>query len=321
MQHTLSQQQPRITIGVPTYNGGNYLRGCLINILEQTYQDYVVVISDNASTDDTARIANEFVVKDRRFSYLRQPTFVDGVPHLCSLLDHAKTPFFIWHSDDDLWAPNYLETLLALLDSNPDAKLAVGDSVDEYMDGSHRKETKKYRQFGLGILQRMQALLYFPAPWIYGLYERETITALAKTVRERHQLTRGWDLLVLFYYCINNLVVGSSETHFIWRCYIDQNLQRQHAGKFIDANPQSQSRMSTWVVKLKKKIAKVDYLIEARKRFFTIALEWIPSLSKNKAEEMLWRAFLWHFVARRIYPARKALKYKVMAALANSTYF
>ncbi len=317
MQHTPSRQSPLITIGVPTYNGGKYLRDGLTNIMEQTYQNYVVVISDNASTDNTAKIANEFVAKDARFSYLRQPAFVDGVAHVCSLLDYAKTPFFIWHSDDDLWAPNYLETLLSLLQSNHNAKLAVGDSVDEFMDGSNRKEIKKYRRFGNSPLQRMQALLYFPAPWIYGLYERETITALAKTIRERHQLTRGWDLLVLFYYCANNLVIGSNDTYFVWRCYIDQTLERQRAGKPTDATPRVQSRTSVIVGKLKKKMAKVDYLSEARERFFAIALEWVPPLAKNRVQEMLWRAFLWHFVARRIYPARKVLKYKIMAALAN----
>jgi len=310
---------PEITICVPTYNGARFLRGGLQNIVDQTYQNYVVVISDNASTDDTAKIANEFVAKDRRFSYLRQPIFLEGVVHVCSLLDLAKTPFFIWHSDDDLWAPNYLDTLLALLKSNPNARLAVGDAIDEWMDGSHRKETKKYRQFGPGPLQRMQALLYFPVPWVYGLYETKTIAALAKTIRERHQLNRGWDLLVMFYYCANNLIVGSSDTYFVWRCYIDQSLERQRAGKSIDATPKFSSPLSPIIEKLKKKIAKVDYLIEARKRFFAIAYEWIPSLAGNRAEEVLWRAFLWHFVARRIYPARKALKYKIMAVVASKT--
>src|SRR5712692_8114746 len=166
MQHMPSQRPPLITIGVPTYNGGKYLRGCLTNILEQTYHDYNVVISDNNSTDTTAEIAKEFVEKDSRFRYIKQPRTLEAALHFPVLLDYATAPLFIWHSDDDVWQDNYLETLVRLLETHPGSQLAVADYVTEYMDSTHRRETQPYETFGPGAVERMRELSQFPAGWI-----------------------------------------------------------------------------------------------------------------------------------------------------------
>lgn len=331
MQHTPSQRPPLITIGVPTYNGGKYLRGCLTNILEQTYHDYNVVISDNGSTDTTAEIAKEFVEKDSRFRYIKQPSTLEAALHFPMLLDYATAPLFIWHSDDDVWQDNYLETLVRLLETHPGSQLAVADYVIEYMDNTHRRETQAYEAFGPSVFERMRELSQFPAGWIYGLYRRESLTAIAKVIRERFQLTRGWDLLVLFYYGFNNLVVGSSDTSFTWRCYIDQGLGRDLAGGNTappgSAHP-SKVGIKTVFQKIRfeivhsktktaKKIAKVDYLIDARRRFLAIASEWIQQSSYNPAQKLMWHLYLWHFVAKRVYPARKAIKYRIMRTVSG----
>jgi len=329
MPHPTSPNSARVTIAVPTYNGGPYLRDCLNNILEQTFQDYDVLISDNGSTDQSSEIAREFAARDSRFRYFKQPRHLEAAPHFSSLPALATSPMFIWHSDDDVWGKNYLEVLVGLLDANPHAQLAVGDYVTEYMDAPRRRVVQAFQEFGPGTADRMRELSQFPAGWIYGLFRTAGLQKIAEVIHDRFPLTRGWDLLVVFHYCLNNQVVGSRETNFTWRCYSDQSLSRDLAAG-IEAHMwsrhASRAHLKTIGGKLAyeikharakaiKKIAKVDYMIGARRLFFAIASEWIAEKSLPPVEALWWRLYLWQFMARRIYPARKAVKYKILRML------
>ena len=62
---------PRVSIGLPVYNGARYLRECLDSLVAQTYRDIEIVICDNASTDDTESICREFALSDARIRYYR----------------------------------------------------------------------------------------------------------------------------------------------------------------------------------------------------------------------------------------------------------
>ena len=64
---------PRLSIGLPVYNGENYLAESLEALLGQTYEDFELIISDNASTDGTADICQRYGKQDSRIRYIRQP--------------------------------------------------------------------------------------------------------------------------------------------------------------------------------------------------------------------------------------------------------
>ena len=90
-----------ITIAVPVYNGGDYLAQALEAIRRQSFVDYCVLIFDNASTDDTASIAQDMAARDPRFAYVRQAENRGALANFVDALEAASTPYFVWHAVDD----------------------------------------------------------------------------------------------------------------------------------------------------------------------------------------------------------------------------
>jgi glycosyltransferase involved in cell wall biosynthesis len=114
---------PKLTIGLPVYNGEEYLAESLTALLGQTFTDFELVISDNASTDRTGEICREFMAKDHRIRYVRQPVNIGAGPNHNILVGYAKAPYFKWASHDDLYAPELLERCVETLDAHPEAVL------------------------------------------------------------------------------------------------------------------------------------------------------------------------------------------------------
>jgi Glycosyl transferase family 2 len=117
-----SLSKPRVTIGVPVFNGERYLAEALLSIQRQDYPDIEVIISDNASDDATADIANSFVRDDDRFTYHRTDNNVGGARNMNILLERANSPLFKWAYHDDVCAPSLVSACVAQLE-------AVGDKA------------------------------------------------------------------------------------------------------------------------------------------------------------------------------------------------
>jgi glycosyltransferase involved in cell wall biosynthesis len=115
---------PRLTVGLPVYNGEKFLAQSLDALLGQTYADFELLISDNTSTDDTARICARYQAQDPRIRYFRQPRNIGCAPNHNFLVGQARGEFFKWASDDDLYACNLLERCVDALDKYPDVVLA-----------------------------------------------------------------------------------------------------------------------------------------------------------------------------------------------------
>ena len=132
---------PRLTIGLPVYNGENYLAESLDALLSQSYTDFELVISDNASTDGTEKICRDYASQDSRIRYVRQPHNIGAAPNHNFLVDEARGELFKWAAHDDLFAPDLLARCIETLDANPDAVLAhaymaivdeAGKTIEEY---------------------------------------------------------------------------------------------------------------------------------------------------------------------------------------------
>ncbi len=115
-----SSHQARVTIGVPAYNAGRYLPQALDSLLAQTYTDLEIVVSDNASTDDTGDIAREYAARDPRVRYSRNPENIGAGRNFIRCVELARGELFRWASADDLSAPTFVERCVEVLDANPD---------------------------------------------------------------------------------------------------------------------------------------------------------------------------------------------------------
>lgn len=119
---------PRVSIGLPVYNGERYLRETLESLLAQTFGDFELVISDNASTDATEAICREFASRDPRIRYHRNPENVGGSRNFCRVFELARAPYFKWSAHDDLCAATFLEKCVAVLDADPEVVLCYPKS-------------------------------------------------------------------------------------------------------------------------------------------------------------------------------------------------
>lgn len=125
---------PRLSIGLAVYNGENYLAESLDALLGQSYEDFELIISDNASTDGTADICHQYKNKDSRIRYIRQRRNIGLAPNHNVVFNQASGELFKWASHDDLYAPDLLQRCVEALDENPHVVLA--HSWTAIVDGS-----------------------------------------------------------------------------------------------------------------------------------------------------------------------------------------
>jgi glycosyltransferase involved in cell wall biosynthesis len=113
----------RVTIGLPVYNGERYLRTAIDSILAQTFADFELIISDNASTDETEEICRDYEGRDRRVRYHRAQANLGASPNFNSTFERGTGEYFKWAAADDVLEPDYVSRCVQVLDRDPDVVL------------------------------------------------------------------------------------------------------------------------------------------------------------------------------------------------------
>lgn len=114
---------PLVSLGLPVYNGANYLAQALESLLLQTYPNWELIISDNGSTDATEGICRSFAARDSRIRFHREPSNRGATWNFNRVVELARGPLFRWAAHDDVCAPELLERCVAALAANPWAVL------------------------------------------------------------------------------------------------------------------------------------------------------------------------------------------------------
>ena len=116
---------PLVSIGVPVYNGENYLRRALESITNQTYKNLEILIADNASTDGTEAICREFAAKDDRIRYHRHPANLGASANHAFVLRFTTGKYFRVAAHDDEMAPTLVERCVEVLEADPKVVVAI----------------------------------------------------------------------------------------------------------------------------------------------------------------------------------------------------
>lgn len=114
---------PKVSIGMPVYNGEEFIREAIDSLLAQTFTDFELIISDNASTDATEAICNDYVSLDNRIRYYRNSYNLGAANNFNRVAQLATGEYFMFAAHDDLWVQNYLSASVALLERHPEAVL------------------------------------------------------------------------------------------------------------------------------------------------------------------------------------------------------
>jgi glycosyltransferase involved in cell wall biosynthesis len=151
---------PRVSIGLPVYNGGAYLRETFESLLAQDFGEFELIVSDNASTDQTESICQEFAARDVRIRYLRNATNLGAAANYNRAVELSRAPYFKWAAYDDLLAPSFLRRCVETLDAAPESVVLVyprttiidakGEVVGPYQDNLDLRQPEPHarlRQF------------------------------------------------------------------------------------------------------------------------------------------------------------------------------
>ncbi len=127
---------PLVSIGMPVFNGENYVAQAIESILAQSFRDFELIICDNASTDGTGAICAGFAARDRRIRYVRNVRNLGAGPNFDRCFHVARGTYFQWAAHDDMLAPDYVARAVAALQANPAAVLCVAGITEIGADGT-----------------------------------------------------------------------------------------------------------------------------------------------------------------------------------------
>jgi glycosyltransferase involved in cell wall biosynthesis len=147
---------PTVSIGLPVHNGAAFVAEAIESILAQTFADFELVISDNASTDRTPEICRGYAAADRRIRFYRQETNIGAAPNFNLVFHRSSGKYFKWAAHDDLIRPTYLERCVAALEAQPDAVLC--QPIVEIVDGAGAREIYDHGAFGTGASRQSDRL-------------------------------------------------------------------------------------------------------------------------------------------------------------------
>jgi glycosyltransferase involved in cell wall biosynthesis len=175
---------PKVSIGMPVYNGETFISEALDSLLAQTFADFELIISDNASTDATQSICEKYASCDPRIKYMGQTHNKGALANFQFVLDQSQGEFFMWAAADDLWDKGWIETVYAHIKS---CKHVAGFAQLVHID-AHSKATlhvanhAKLQFEGVPLQRKLSFYLTYEgkgkANLFYALYPRKVLQGI-----------------------------------------------------------------------------------------------------------------------------------------------
>lgn len=171
-----------VSIGLPVFNGGPLLENAINSLLSQTYRNIELLISDNASTDETGSICERVQAGDPRVKYHCNDSNIGAVANWRQVYRRASGKYFMWAAHDDWWEPEFIEELVALLEADTSSVLAFSHSDDVDMTTGRvfpGRSMSKFAKPGTRLSRSLKFLLSpgssGKANLIYGVIRRDTL--------------------------------------------------------------------------------------------------------------------------------------------------
>src|ERR1700730_925514 len=151
-----SSARPFVSIGMPVYNGERFVRQALESFLVQDYENFELIISDNASTDTTSKICQRYADRDARIRYLRNETNLGISPNHKRVLEMARGDYFKWAAHDDECLPTFLSRCMSVFEEVPQSVVLVypqsliideeGRVIQGYRTSIEAKDSRPHRR-------------------------------------------------------------------------------------------------------------------------------------------------------------------------------
>ena len=181
-----SDSGPLVTIGIPTFNRVHWLKDCILSALAQSYQRYEIIVSDNASTDETAGLLRQF--SDPRLRVVAQKRNLGPMPNWNVCVAEAKGDYIVIIPDDDRIAPWMLDRCVSLLRTDPSLAVIIGIG-DVYLAADRRTlPAVGSRKLATGIREGIDIL----EEYLRGRISAHVCTIMFRT--DALRASGGWPL-------------------------------------------------------------------------------------------------------------------------------
>ncbi len=228
---------------MPVFNGEKYLRATVDSLLAQTYTDFELIVSDNASSDSTEAICREYAARDPRFIYVRNSRNLGPAANYNVSMDLARSELFKWCAADDVYSPNCLQRLIDVIDANPDAVATYARTkiIDE--NGEYLRDYDWELNLSAPRPWQRLAELIFVKHRNHGAHEIWSVIRLAKLREAGHKqaLVRA-DSVILVRIALLGKMIRLEEFHFFNRDHAQRS--SRYLGK---REVRADSKLSEWL--------------------------------------------------------------------------
>lgn len=245
---------PKVTIGVPVFNGARFIERAVRCFLDQDFDNLEVIVADNASTDATLQICRSIASTDTRLRILTSDSNRGALPNYNRLLDHAAGTYFKWAAHDDWCTRDFVSAAVAALESQKEAVLCYAPmGIEDDSGRVHRWLDQRLPDLGSDdVWRRLHELIWNlrnPNPLIFGLMRTDILRRtgrLPNTSQPDRALLNELALHGPF------LRVGApryiqykSPTHY--GHYADENVRpRLRSWVWLDAHNESKPKLSLY---------------------------------------------------------------------------
>ena len=136
--------EPKMVIGMPVYNASKFIHNAITSLLNQSYKNFILIISDNGSTDNTKSICENFREKDKRIRYIRHDKNRGFAWNFNFVLNQTSSEYFMWAAADDIWHPEFVEKNLMFLEKHPDFVGSISE-VEIFTEMWDENDTSKFK--------------------------------------------------------------------------------------------------------------------------------------------------------------------------------
>lgn len=165
----MGEGKPLVNIGFPVYNAEKFICQALDSLLNQDYEHFELIISDNHSTDSTEEICLDYRARDKRVRYFRNEMNVGAIKNFNKVFELSHGEYFMWHAHDDFKEPSYISSCLKIMEKYPNVILCCTDALLAEKGGYGRLQDN-FSTIGMSLNRRFRKILWNNScASIYGL--------------------------------------------------------------------------------------------------------------------------------------------------------
>jgi glycosyltransferase involved in cell wall biosynthesis len=281
-----------LSVGLAVYNGELYLEEAIQSLLGQTFKDFELIISDNASTDRTAEICKKYAAMDARIRYIRNPVNIGGANNENSTFRMSRGQYFRLAAHDDVCEPQLFEKCIEVLQARRDIVLCYSQCVEIDELGRRVKLISRNHAQSTDAPKRFEALCLAKdfCEETYGIIRSDV---LAKTRLQQNYT--GSDRTLLSELALYGPFHEVQEPLFLKRFH-EKNRYSDWRARMVWFNDDAAGKITLpfWMqfFDYLETIRRVPLTRKDKMRCYLVMIKWIGVFGKNMAKDILVAAYM-----------------------------